>query len=107
MVVRDGGAPNADLRRGLLIHAAVFVIAMVALGIVNLVTREPDGDWWVLWVAEFWILPGALHLFGAAIGAVLRRLGSPLPLPSTSDQQTSASDRGRLDRQTRRDRRRA
>jgi len=68
--------------RALYVHAAVYLVVMVFLVIVNAITRdEPgshmysgqmyhrgDGDWWVIWPALAWSLAVAIHGIVVALG---------------------------------------
>jgi hypothetical protein len=63
------------LRRGLVVHGALFAIAMAMLFMVNLMTRGDDGSWWVVAVLEVWAVAWSLHAFGVGIASSKR--GTP------------------------------
>lgn len=53
-------ASLADRRRGFAIHAFVYVLAIAAMVVINLVTGAP---YWVVWVVPGWSIGLFAHWF--------------------------------------------
>ncbi len=65
----DGESPRHgnSLRSGLVLHLAVFALAILVLFLLNSSTRGPDGAWWVRWPIQLWSIAWGLHLWGVAV----------------------------------------
>ena len=63
----DSRERRHTLSKGLYIHLAIFVAAILVLFLINSATRGADGGWWVIWPLQIWAGAVALHLLGVTL----------------------------------------